>query len=253
MDIIFTEKYKVRSTQINLNNRLGLYGLLGMLQDIASEHAAHLGFGYQQLMEKGFFWVLIQQKLKMDKYPKWNEYLTIKTWSLPVEGSYAIREFEIFHNEQKIGECSSTWITLDIKTRKPIDLTHHQQLFKPRLDGGLNFKTERVNLPQSMQPISNFQVKISDLDANLHVNNVKYTQWALDMLPLDNHQNYAIKEYEINFLSETFLDDEMEGFIHTQKSVEENNNQIKHYFYAKKIGSEKPAFISKLTAEKIRK
>ena len=42
---IFTETYKVRSTQVNLNNQLGLYGVLGMLQDIASEHAALLGFG----------------------------------------------------------------------------------------------------------------------------------------------------------------------------------------------------------------
>ena len=32
---IFTETYKVRSTQVNLNNQLGLYGVLGMLQDIA--------------------------------------------------------------------------------------------------------------------------------------------------------------------------------------------------------------------------
>ena len=36
---IFTETYKVRSTQVNLNNQLGLYGVLGMLQDIAAEHA----------------------------------------------------------------------------------------------------------------------------------------------------------------------------------------------------------------------
>ena len=37
---IFTETYKVRSTQVNLNNQLGLYGVLGMLQDIAAEHAS---------------------------------------------------------------------------------------------------------------------------------------------------------------------------------------------------------------------
>ena len=40
---IFTETYKVRSTQVNLNNQLGLYGVLGMLQDIAAEHASLLG------------------------------------------------------------------------------------------------------------------------------------------------------------------------------------------------------------------
>ena len=45
----------VRSTQVNLNNQLGLYGVLGMLQDIAAEHASYLGFGYKQLVQKSFF------------------------------------------------------------------------------------------------------------------------------------------------------------------------------------------------------
>ena len=45
MNPIFTETYKVRSTQVNLNNQLGLYGVLGMLQDVAAEHADALGFG----------------------------------------------------------------------------------------------------------------------------------------------------------------------------------------------------------------
>ena len=251
METIFTEKYKVRSTQVNLNNHLGLYGILGMLQDIAAEHAAHLGFGYKELIQKGFFWALTQQKLKMKRYPKWNENVTIKTWSLPIEGVYAFREFEIFHDEEKIGECSSTWITLDIKTRKPIDLTDQQPVFKPRTDSSLNFKTERIILPETMHLASVFRVKTSDLDVNLHVNNVKYTQWALDIMPLAHHKDYTIKEYEINFLSETFLDDEMQGFVSNQQCIDFQEDIINTYFYAQKIGGRKPAFISKLLAERI--
>ena len=79
---IFTETYKVRSTQVNLNNQLGLYGVLGMLQDIAAEHASYLGFGYRQLIQKGFFWALVQQKLKMTRWPEWNEQITVHTWLL---------------------------------------------------------------------------------------------------------------------------------------------------------------------------
>ena len=114
---IFTETYKVRSTQVNLNNQLGLYGVLGMLQDIAAEHASYLGFGYRQLIQKGFFWALVQQKLKMTRWPEWNEQITVHTWSLPIQGVYAFREFELYCKGEKIGESSSTWITMDIKSR----------------------------------------------------------------------------------------------------------------------------------------
>lgn len=248
---IFTENYKVRSTQINLNNQLGLYGVLGMLQDIAAEHASHLGFGYKDLVKKGFFWALIQQKLKMFYYPKWNEQVTIKTWSLPVQGAYAFREFELFSNDRKIGECASTWITLDIQSRKPIDISETQHIFMPRTDGGLGFRTERVTLPESMTLSNKFKVKVSDLDVNSHVNNVKYTQWALDMISLENNKNYIIKEYDINFLSETFFDDEMEGYVSEHKLVDPNSEDVESYFYAQKVGGSKPAFISRSIAGKL--
>ncbi|GIM51184.1 acyl-ACP thioesterase [Capnocytophaga cynodegmi] len=248
---IFTENYKVRSTQINLNNQLGLYGVLGMLQDIAAEHASHLGFGYKDLVKKGFFWALVQQKLKMFYYPKWNEQITIKTWSLPVQGVYAFREFELFCNERKIGECASTWITLDTKTRKPIDISENQHIFMPRTDGGLDFRAERVTLPESMSLASKFRVKVSDLDVNSHVNNVKYTQWALDMISLENNKNYIIKEYDINFLSETFFDDEMEGYVSEHRLIDPNSQEVESYFYAQKVGGNKPAFISRSIAGKL--
>ncbi|WP_288896565.1 acyl-ACP thioesterase domain-containing protein [uncultured Capnocytophaga sp.] len=249
---IFTETYKVRSTQVNLNNQLGLYGVLGMLQDIASEHAALLGFGYKELVERGFFWALVQQKLKMNYWPNWNDRITIKTWSLPVQGVYAFREFELFWNDQKIGECASTWITMDIKTRRPIDLTAQQGLFHPRTDGRLSFQTERITLPEEMDLVKEFEVRMSDLDINSHVNNVKYTQWALDMMSERNHREFVIKEYDINFLSETFMGDVMQGFKSKGRYLDEEHKLVELYHYAQKIGGAKPAFISHWIAERIK-
>ncbi|MDO5608078.1 MAG: thioesterase [Capnocytophaga sp.] len=248
---VLSEDYKIRSTQVNLNNHLGLYGILGMLQDAAAEHAESLGFGYTQLVKKGFFWALLQQKLKMDEWPKWNETITIQTWTKPIEGVYAVREFEIFHNGKKIGECASLWITISIESRRPIDLSKEQEIFCPRTDYSLDLKTNRVQLPENMQLIQNRKVQISDLDVNLHVNNVKYTKWVLDMVPLDQNKDFFVREYEINFLSETFLGDEVEGYMSKPKQIGEW--QAETFFYGKKINQDKPAFISKWIAEKIRK
>ena len=248
---IFTETYKVRSTQVNLNNQLGLYGVLGMLQDIAAEHASLLGFGYEELVKKVFFWALIQQKLKMHYWPQWNERITVKTWSLPVKGVYAFREFELYCKGEKIGESTSTWITMDIKSRRPIELTDQQEIFFPRTEGGLSFRTERITLPSEMQLIKEFPVRVSDLDMNSHVNNVKYTQWALDMMTERNHREFVIKEYSINFLSETFMGDVMQGFKSKGRYLDEAHNVVETYHYAQKIGGAKPAFISHWIAERI--
>ena len=248
---IFTETYKVRSTQVNLNNQLGLYGVLGMLQDIAAEHASYLGFGYRQLIQKGFFWALVQQKLKMTRWHEWNEQITVHTWSLPIQGVYAFREFELYCKGEKIGESASTWITMDIQSRRPIELTDQQEIFFPRTDGGLSFRTERITLPSEMQLIKEFPVRVSDLDMNSHVNNVKYTQWALDMMTERNHREFVIKEYSINFLSETFMGDVMQGFKSKGRYLDEAHNVVETYHYAQKIGGAKPAFISHWIAERI--
>ena len=248
---IFTETYKVRSTQVNLNNQLGLYGVLGMLQDIAAEHASYLGFGYRQLIQKGFFWALVQQKLKMTRWPEWNEQITVHTWSLPIQGVYAFREFELYCKGEKIGESASTWITMDIQSRRPIELTDQQEIFFPRTDGGLSFRTERITLPSEMQLVKEFPVRVSDLDMNSHVNNVKYTQWALDMMTERNHREFVITEYSINFLSEAFMGDVMQGFKSKGRYLDETHNVVETYHYAQKIGGAKPAFISHWIAERI--
>lgn len=249
---IFTETYKVRSTQVNLNNQLGLYGVLGMLQDIAAEHAASLGFGYKDLVKQGFFWALIQQKLKMYQWPQWNERVTIHTWSLPIQGVHAFRQFELYVGDRKIGESTSTWITMDIASRRPIDMTDRQALFHPRREGGLDMQTERVMLPEEMIHVTDFKVRISDLDVNSHVNNVKYTQWALDMMREQDHRQWVIQEYDINFLSETFLGDTMQGYKSRGRYLNPEKTLVETYLYAQKEGGAKPAFIAKWRAIKVK-
>ena len=94
-------------------------------------------------------------------------------------------------------------------------------------------------------------MRVSDLDVNSHVNNVKYTQWALDMMTERNHKEFVIKEYDINFLSETFLNDELQGFKSKGRYLNEEQTLVETYHYAQKIGGTKPAFISHWIAERI--
>ena len=102
-----------------------------------------------------------------------------------------------------------------------------------------------------MQLVHTFPVRISDLDVNSHVNNVKYTQWALDMMTEKDHRNFIIKEYEINFLSETFAGDLMQGFKSRGHYLNPEKTLVETFLYAQKEGAPKPAFIAKWIAQKI--
>ena len=54
------------------------------------------------------------------------------------------------------------------------------------------------------------QVQYSDLDPNGHVNNVRYTVWALDALPMELMRSREVREICINFNREARPGDAVE-------------------------------------------
>ena len=244
LDSVLEKAYKINSLFINTNKKLGLFGLLQLLEEIASEHALKLGFGYESYNEKGFFWVLVRQKLCMDYWPKLNDTITIKTWTKPVLGSYAIREYKIMMNNKTIGACSSTWMILDSITRKPKKIENAIDLFKPCTDYALDFTAKKISLPKDMVSTKTFEVRISDLDMNNHVNNIKYTQWILDSIPFKYHKSLGVKTFEINFAIETFLEDNIEIFSTINTLEPSTNNTL--YFKGTRVKDYKTVFTAKL-------
>ncbi|MDO6760104.1 thioesterase [Tamlana sp. 2_MG-2023] len=238
---VFEQTYPIRSVNINSNKKLGLYGLLGLLQDITSEHAYDLNFGYENMIKRGFIWVLIRQNLKMKAWPNWHDTLTIKTWTLPVDGFYGTREFEIFLKDEKIGACSTIWMILDSVTRRPKKITDIETSFSPRSDYQLDFKANKIVTPGGLELNQNIQVKNSDLDMHNHVNNIKYSQWALDAIPFEYHKKYSITEFEINFLHETLLGDDIALYSSTDLNTK---NEV--FFSGKNLKTSQEAFKIKM-------
>ena len=241
---IFEQSYKITTLTINPKKKLGLYGVLGFLQDIAAEHASTLNFGYEDMKEKGIFWVLVRQKLLMEKWPEWRETITIKTWTLPIEGVTATREFEIYLGDQKIGACTTTWMILDGKTRRPIEIGEDEFDYTPRKDYQLGFEADKIKLPEDIALAQTRTVQNSDLDMNHHVNNVKYSQWVLDTIPIKLHQKHEVSEFEINFLAETFLQDTIECYHTIQERLESQA-----FFMGKNATQNKIAFIARMVVQ----
>lgn len=247
---LFRSKYKVDTNNVNFNRKLGLFGTLGLLQDIAGEHAGVLGFGYEDMVRDGYFWVLTQQKLRMKKWAKWHDEVEVATWALPLDGFRAYREFEIFIDGEKIGDCSTTWMILDAKTHRPRvpDFTDMHKLVRDNYS--LEFRAGKVILPEHMSEAARFTVYNSDIDMNKHVNNTRYTKWVLDTIPMKYHTSVELREFEINFLNQTFLGDEI--IIEKSDPIVSDNGSTDSYFSGKRVIDNKLVFASKLTFDEIR-
>ena len=205
--VVWTQSYAVNSLVANAQKRLGLVGLLNILQDVAWAHADHLGHGYEATMEMGALWILSRQKLVMTAWPNWGDQLLVRTWVRPIKGPLIHRDYEMRVADRKVGECTASWLTLDVKTRRPIRPAVAAGSLDFRLDGALAFTPEKIAVRQGLAETARFSVRNSDLDVNGHVNNTRYAQWILDSTPLEAHRTWRVDRYEVSFLAEIQVGD----------------------------------------------
>ncbi|PID28076.1 MAG: acyl-[acyl-carrier-protein] thioesterase [Candidatus Cloacimonadota bacterium] len=241
---IFTGKYDINSINIGSNRKLTLYSLMGILQDIASRHAFYLGYGYEDMKKLSLFWVLTAQKIKIYDWASWHQKLRVETWTTPIRKFYAFREYQFYIEDRVVGECSTKWLILDGKTRKPVRAEYINKDIPYRDDFNLDFSTEKLVLPDDMSFVREYSVYNSDLDMNGHVNNTKYCKWVLNSLPFHCFTEKIIKEFDIQFLNETFLGDKVELFRSKNEDIENSCESI--YFKGVRGADKNSLFSSRL-------
>ena len=239
----WTETYKITSYLVNLRQQAGLYSILNLIQDVGWQHAIQLGIS----LPKNQGWVFTRQKLLMHEWPKWNQNVTIKTWLRPPskDGIFFLRDYELYVNDLKIGECTSTFAVFDMLTRKMVspDLSTFKNIWSE--EKVLAHHPEKIILNSDVVTLAQFQVRNSDIDSNNHVNNTKYAQWILDALPIETlRAGASLYEYEVNFLAETKIGDQISVQKTNQEITEGINSVIQ--FQGIKSSDGKPAFAAKL-------
>lgn len=218
-------------------------------------HSNALGHGHAKTaQERKAFWVLTRQKVSMTEWPAWNERLTIRTWVRPAVGAFAVRDFELFVDDdaspeprtasasalRKIGEAVTSYLLLDVETRRPKTKDAVMLDFAAREDGHLALEAEKIPARVSgATTLARFEVRNSDIDMNNHVNNTRYAQWVLDAIPIERHAQVVLRDYAVNFVAETKLGDVIE--------VQAVDASPTSYFHGIRLSDQKVVFTAELT------
>lgn len=243
---IWQETYKITSYLVNLRGRAGLYALLNLIQDVGWMHAIHL----RVKLPENLTWVFTRQKLSMSEWPAWNESVEIRTWLRPPEGeAFFLRDYEILRNGRQIGECTSTFTVMDMRTRRMAaaqDWSGYADIW--RTDGGLIHRPEKIPFREQAETLAQFEVRNSDIDMNRHVNNTKYAQWVLDSISIDTLRGgLELLAYEVNFLAETKSGDQ----VRVQRASEEAgpDGLTRIQFQGVRVADNKPVFCALMTVK----
>ena len=197
---------------VDYKNNLKIKSALSYLEDIAGIHSNKVGFGLLDIPKNQKTWVLINWKLEFFRRPKYAETLKVKTWSNGIDKIYALRDFYIYDEEEKIvARATSKWVLIDLKNNsimKPTDVI--MNLYTTEPDKVFEEKVEKLREPENYENSVIVKITKDMIDANGHVHNINYIDFATQVMPLDVMQNS--KNVEVLYKKEIRSENTIKAF-----------------------------------------
>jgi acyl-ACP thioesterase len=116
----------------------------------------------------------------------------------------------MYLNGRKIVGSETFWAVFNTQLRRPEALAlpyEHFELFPENKATSETFS--KINLNHEKEMVFEKTVRLSDLDIVNHANNVKYLEWCLDLANETQILNQEIESFEMNFMKELSLQDEV--------------------------------------------
>jgi medium-chain acyl-[acyl-carrier-protein] hydrolase len=221
--------FRVRSYEADNNNNLKISSVFNFMQVAAGLNADRLGFGYEQLTQKGYFWVLSRVILQWNGNVRFDEEIIIETFPKGVEKLFALRDFNIFSARgEKIGKATTAWLLMELETLRPLLLRNDSfELPKADIEPAIIEVPGKIDEPEVKTFIDERKAVYSDIDVNQHVNNAKYLEYVFDALNADLRSQLQSFRIQINYLREIKLGETFKMYYGTTKGQDN-----RHYLEA---------------------
>ncbi len=198
------ETFRIRSYQADVTDHLKPSALLEMMQEMAGVHADKLDVGRRLTDELGLAWVLTRVEVRMQRWPRVQEEVTVETFPMPNRRWFFPRYF-IFRDGlgQEIGAAGSLWTLMDIRERRMAPPGAVTSLLPDNSD-----LTAPMGLPATVAEAGDICLEeerlpvYTDLDVNGHVNNTRYLDWCCNALGIRTMQEQRMMDFALNFHQE---------------------------------------------------
>ncbi|KAK9278556.1 hypothetical protein L1049_028128 [Liquidambar formosana] len=240
--IVYRQTFIIRSYEIGPDKTATMETLMNLLQETALNHVtssglAGNGFGATREMSiRKLIWVVTRVHIQVEKYSSWGDVVEIDTW-VNAAGKNGMRRDWIIrdYNTQKIiTRATSTWVIMNRETRRLSKIPEQvkQEVVPFYLDrdsiAAEDIDNEKINklTDETAERIrSGLAPRWSDMDANQHVNNVKYIGWILESVPIDVLEDYNLTSMTLEYRRECRQSNLLESLTSIkEKEAEDSNN-----------------------------
>ena len=115
----YNEDFILSTLICDEDDRLTVWGLARLFQNIACNHSDTLGVGFEGLKPQHKAWVLTHVYYNILRFPSAGERLTLITWPKPDNGLIAPRDYQLVDSSgEKCATCTSNWVVIDTDKRR---------------------------------------------------------------------------------------------------------------------------------------
>jgi len=213
-DNIYSDTYQLHIHQADPLFTAGLPFYCRAVQEGAAAHAHYEGCANSDLHAMGKTWVLSRLKLTIEKYVTWPSAITFETWINSPFRLFAPREARgTGETGNVLFQSMAYWVVIDLEKRRPEKPGMINDFIGLSEDRSLWTGTSLTKLPAG-QDLANSnsykpQLMYRDIDSVRHINNISYIEWILESFSLEYKTDFKPTDFEINFLAESFLGDEL--------------------------------------------
>ncbi|MBO6257097.1 hypothetical protein J6N69_03580 [bacterium] len=203
-NVMSEENINIRYSEMDFDKSLKPFSLLNFFQDIASDNAERLGFGYSAITPKNLMWVLLKYRIEFEEYPVDMYNLRLQTNPRGYNKMFAFRNFKLWNGDKLLARASSMWSLVDFTNMSianianSIDSPYFGKYEKSEED----LQYEKIPALEKADFEKEFEVRYNDIDVNRHANNGNYIVWALEPLPFDFKSQHKLKTIDMVYKKE---------------------------------------------------
>lgn len=217
---------EVKEYQCDVNGKMKLSYLMKAIQQAGTAQLNSLGITYDKMYATGIVFVLSKMGIKINRMPKFNEKIMIRTTPQKTKGASFLRHTALFDtNGVELVECQTAWVIINPKERKILRPSAFKFTLPYCDDDNTGFQVleTRIKKVENPNTVGIKNVKYSDLDINKHMNNTYYGDIISDNVPYEIMSKKDIDTVIIYFENEAKFNENISINVNT---LEENTFYI---------------------------
>lgn len=180
-----------------------LSNLISVLSDLATLNALEIQI-WDTALDGQYGWILTKQTLRLHRPIESGETISLSTQAGKASRIQFTRLYDFYdENESVVGGGYSAWTFIDLQRRRIVrpdkvgivipEITEHTHTVNDYV---------AIEKEMEMEEMGRRKVSYSDIDVNLHMNNSRYIEWALDVMDISIFDTYYISEVSMLYKKE---------------------------------------------------